>query len=271
MALLAQQIGGFATFPLLPLAFPWFACDTQFPPVPALQRSLQSPHAFTLLCCGDGHPRQGQTRAWARGAAQSCTWETSFASNGSACVRRPATARPTDLFQPRNLPADPTQPLRFPSAEHAECFYSTTRGRAHVPAKQHSSRYLWSYWLTWLSFAFTSQWKISGSWVPCQGMSVSHRHRLLCPLVFCKPAPCRGSPTLVAAQVQGTQAGLTPRCTLSVSSKQSTMKISWLHGEVFGRVTLRFIDKDFCCPAATLLQPGHVKIHPCQESTWPKG
>lgn len=29
-----------------------------------------------------------------------------------------------------------------------------------------------------------------------------------------------------------------------------------------GRVTQRFIDRDFCCPTATLLWPGRVKIHP---------
>lgn len=103
-----------------------------------------------------------------------------------------------------------------------------------MQGKQHDSWHSGSCWLTWLSFAFTPQWKISESWVPCQGVTC---------LTWASPPPppgtlqtgaLQGHPDTWTAQTWETEAELTPRHTLSVSSKQSTMKISELHGEIFG-------------------------------------
>lgn len=74
--------------------------------------------------------------------------------------------------------------------------------------------------LTWLSFAFISQWKKNG-------------HHLFCSLALCKLAPCRDIPTLADAQTQEHKSSSHPG-THSVSSKQSTTKTTELHGEIFG-------------------------------------
>lgn len=106
---------------------------------------------------------------------------------------------------------------------------------------------MWGCLLTRLLFAFTSQWKMSESWVPCQG-SVRLTGFIPRPPAIWELALRRGTQTPATAQTGDTQAKLTPRHKLSVSEKQSTMEITELHRE---------IDKDFCWPTAMLLGPGH--------------